>query len=64
MQADDLKGMNYEQMGNAFGGGGGGRRGKKPSKAEYKTRLEDFYKRYGMEDKVRAIDACTPPTFS
>ena len=52
--ADDLKNMDYEQMGNAFGGGGGY---KKPTRAENKERLETFYKRYGLEDKLEGVDA-------
>lgn len=51
-QADDLKGMNYEQMGKAFNGGA--RRPPRRSRKEYKAQLEEFYKRYGLEDKVGA----------
>lgn len=42
--------MNYEQMGKAFDKGSSRRR---KTRAEYKTQLEEFYKRYGLEDKVR-----------
>lgn len=40
--------MNYEQMGQAFDGG----KKKKKSREEHKTELQEFYKRYGLEDKV------------
>jgi hypothetical protein len=46
--------MNYEQMGQQFSGGG---RRKRASRAEHKSRLEDFYKRYEMDDKLDGVDA-------
>lgn len=51
-QADDMKNMNYEQMGNAFGGG----KPKRSSRKEYRARLVDFYTRYGLTDKVRLLE--------
>ena len=50
--ADDLKGMNTEQMGASMGGGKGRR-----SKAEWRQDLVDFYTRYGLDDKIDGVDA-------
>jgi hypothetical protein len=52
--ADDLKNMNFEQMGQQFGG-----RGQKSRKTreQYKEELKTFYETYGMTDKVDGIDA-------
>lgn len=49
--ADDLKGMNTEQMGSKFGGA--------PSKtrAQWREQLVSFYQRYGLDDKVAGADA-------
>jgi len=62
---DDLKNMNYEQMGNMFGGGGGGGGGRgsggrpKPRKtrSQHRRELVEFYKRYAMDDKIDGVDA-------
>mmetsp|Transcript_25247 Transcript_25247/g.57506 ORF Transcript_25247/g.57506 Transcript_25247/m.57506 type:complete len:89 (-) Transcript_25247:384-650(-) len=48
-----MKNMNYEQMGNAFGGG----KPKRSSRKEYRARLVDFYTRYGLTDKLDSVDA-------
>jgi len=55
---DDLKNMNYEQMGNMFGGGGGGGRPKpRKTRTQYRRELVEFYKRYAMDDKLDGVDA-------
>ena len=46
---DDLKNMNYEQMGNMFGGG----KKKRKTRSQYRRDVVDFYERYGMSDKAR-----------
>lgn len=51
--ADDLKGMNAEQMGASMGGGNRGRR----PRAEWRQDLVDFYTRYGLDDKLDGVDA-------
>ena len=40
---DDLKNMNYEQMGNMFGGGG--RSKSRKTRSQYRRELVEFYKR-------------------
>ena len=50
--ADDLKGMNPEQMAASMGGGGGGGR-----RRNWRRELVDFYTRYGLEDKIDGVDA-------
>ena len=57
--ADDLKNMNFEQMGKQFGGGGGGGGGSKgrKSRSQYKDELTSFYNTYGMTDKMDGVDA-------
>ena len=52
---DDLKNMNYEQMGNMFGGGG--RPKPRKTRSQYRRELVEFYKRYSMEDKLDGVDA-------
>ena len=52
---DDLKNMNYEQMGNMFGGGG--RSKPRKTRSQYRRELVEFYKRYSMEDKLDGVDA-------
>ena len=49
---DDLKNMNYEQMGKQFGGG------KRPrkTKSQYRRQLVDFYKRYDLPYAEEKID--------
>lgn len=49
--------MNPEQMGSAFGGGGRGGIPKEKSRTQHKRELEDFYRRYGLEDKLDGVDA-------
>ena len=48
-----------EQMGSMFGGGGGGGGRPKPRKtrSQYKRELVEWYKRYGMEEKLEGVDA-------
>jgi hypothetical protein len=53
--ADDLKNMDPEQMGSAFGGGRG--KARKRSRSEWKKDLVDFYTRYDLPDKIDGIDA-------
>ena len=53
--ADDLKNMNPEQMGSAFGGGRS--KARKRSRSEWKKDLVDFYTRYDLTDKIDGIDA-------
>ena len=55
--ADDLKNMNPEQMGNAFGGGGSSRSRPTKTRAQWKEELTTFYTRYGLESKVSGVDA-------
>ena len=50
--ADDLKNMNFEEMGRQFGGAP-----KRQTRAQYKERLVDFYTQYGMTDKLDGVDA-------
>lgn len=42
---DDLKNMNFEQMGKQFGGSGAA---KKKTRSQYRRELVDFYKRYDI----------------
>ena len=51
--ADDLKGKNFEQMGDMFGGG----KPRSTTRAEHRQRLVDFYTQYGMTDKLDGVDA-------
>uniref|UniRef100_A0A6U7I8W4 ARMET C-terminal domain-containing protein n=1 Tax=Haptolina brevifila TaxID=156173 RepID=A0A6U7I8W4_9EUKA len=48
--ADDLKGMNPEQMGSTFGG-------KERKARDYRQELVNFYTRYDLTDKIDGIDA-------
>jgi hypothetical protein len=54
---DDLKNMNYEQMGNMFGGG----KPKRKTRSQYRRELMDFYGRYLSDDvlaeKMEGVDA-------
>jgi len=52
---DDLKNMNYEQMGNMFGGGGGRSKPRK-TRSQYRRELVEFYQRYSLEDKLDGVD--------
>jgi len=51
--AGDLKGMNPEQMGSAFGGG----KSKPLGRSDYRKELVDFYTRYELLDKLATVDA-------
>ena len=52
-QADDLKNMDPDKMGEMFsGGGGGGRKPPRKTRSQYRRRLVEFYETYGLSDKV------------
>ena len=55
--ADDLKNMNYEQMGKAFGGEPVTSQRCRQTRGQYKKRLVEFYNRFGLGDKVAGADA-------
>ena len=57
MQADDLKNMNPDDMGKAFGGDQSARKPKKQTRSQYKRRLIAFYTDHGLDDKVAGADA-------
>ena len=49
--ADDLKNMNFEQMGRQFGDKS------RKTRKQHREELKTFYETYGMEDKIEGIDA-------
>ena len=55
-----MAGMNAEDMASSMGGGG--RKPRRPDPVKpidrvgTRTRLEEFYTRYGLEDKIDGID--------
>lgn len=49
---DDLKNMNFEQMGKQFGGSGR----QKKTKKQYRQELVDFYKRYDLPYTEEGVD--------
>ena len=51
--ADDIKGMNTEQMAGAFSGG----KPKQKTRSQWRRELVDFYTKYGLEDKLDGVDA-------
>ena len=56
MQADDLKNMDPDKMGDMLGGAG--KKKPKKTRSQYRRRLVEFYETYGLTDKARARTLC------